>query len=171
MKERRFFINERIRAEKIRLISEDGGQRGIVSKEKALQEARNAGLDLIEVGYNNGLSICKIMDYGKYRYSQNKKEKERRKNQKTIQVKEIKLRPATDDHDFAFKANQSRKFLEDGQKIKIVLNFRGREVLHPEIGMDTITKFADILRDFSFVERRPFIEGKKIVMVIAPLKK
>ncbi|MEW6102389.1 MAG: translation initiation factor IF-3 [bacterium] len=171
MKEKRLFINEAIRAPKIRLIDQNGNQKGVVSRYEALQEARNAGLDLVEVSFDNSISVCKIMDYGKYMYSQNKKAKEGKKKQKAIQVKEVKLRPSTDEHDFTFKANQSKKFLENGCKIKVVLNFKGREIVHSEIGMNTITKFADCLKDFSFVEKRPYFEGKRIVMVIAPAKK
>lgn len=171
MKERRLFINEKIGASKISLIDQNGSQRGVVSREKALEEARKAFLDLVEVAYDNELSICRIMDYGKYKYEQNKKVKDRRKKQKTIQIKEVKLRPATDSHDFQFKATNARKFLEDGQKIKVVLSFRGREMAHPEIGMDVITKFAENLADFSVIERRPYSEGKRIIMTLVPLKK
>lgn len=171
MKERRLFINEGIRAPKIRLIDKSGNQRGVVEREKALEEARRFGLDLVEVAYNNGVSICKIMDYGKYKYEQNKKVKDGKKRQKTIQIKEIKLRPATDDHDFQFKANQARKFLEDGQKIKIILKFRGREIVHSDIGMNLITKFADTLKDVCIIERRPHLEERRITMVVVPLLK
>lgn len=170
MKDRRL-VNEAITAPKIRLIDENGKQKGIVERERALEEARKAGLDLVEVAYDNGLSICKIMDYGKYRYEQNKSAKRGRKKQKTIQIKEIKLRPNIDDHDFQSKANQARKFLEDGQKVRINLNFRGREILHSEIGMDVITRFADSLKDVSIVEKRASLEGKMITMQIGPLKK
>ncbi|MEW6481408.1 MAG: translation initiation factor IF-3 [bacterium] len=170
MKDKRLFINKNIRAERIRLISQDGNQKGVVSKKEALEEARKANLDLVEIAHDNSISVCKIMDYGKYMYCQNKKAKEGKKKQKIIQIKEIKLRPSTDDHDFAFKVNQSKKFLENGQKIKVVLNFKGREIVHSEIGMDTITRFSNCLKDFSFIERRPYFEGKRIVMVIAPVK-
>lgn len=164
-------INEEIRASSIRLIDEHGRQKGIVEKTKALEEARRVGLDLVEVAYNNGVSICKIVDYGKYRYEQNKKAKEGKKKQKTIQIKEIKLRPNTDDHDFQFKINKAKKFLEGGQKIRIILSFRGREILHSDIGMGLITKFADAIKDVSLVEMRPYLEGKRITMQIVPLKK
>lgn len=170
MKERRL-VNEEIRAPRIRLIDENGKQRGIVERKNALEEAKKVGLDLVEVAYNNGLSVCKIMDYGKYRYEQNKNAKRGRRKQKTIQIKEIKLRPNTDDHDFQFKANQARKFLEDGQKIRIILNFKGREIVHPEIGMNLIIRFADSLKDTSIVEKRAYLEGKRITMEIVPLKK
>lgn len=170
MKERRFFINEQIRTTKIRLIGQDGSQKGIVERGKALEEAAKAGLDLVEVAWNNGVSICRIIDYGKYRYEQNKKARDGRKKQKTIQIKEIKLRPNIDEHDFQFKTLQARKFLENDQKIKIVLTFRGREIIHSDIGMNVVGKFADALKDISFVEKRPYLEGKRITMVIVPLK-
>jgi len=170
LKERRFLINENIRAAKIRLIDQNGKQKGIFERIKALEEARRLGLDLVEVGWNEGVSICRIMDYGKYKYEQNKKIKDGKKKQKVIQIKEIKLRPATNSHDFSFKANQGRKFLKNGQKIKVVLNFKGREIVHPEIGMDVITRFADVLKDVSVIERRPYSEEKRIVMVLAPVK-
>lgn len=171
MKERRFFINEQIRATKVRLIGQDGSQKGIVERGKALEEAAKAGLDLVEVAWNNGVSICRIIDYGKYRYEQNKKARDGRKKQKTTQIKEIKLRPNIDEHDFQFKTLQARKFLENDQKIKIVLTFRGREIIHSDRGMNVVGKFADALKDISFVEKRPYLEGKRITMVIVPLKK
>jgi translation initiation factor IF-3 len=136
-----------------------------------LDEARRLGLDLIEVASDSDPPVCKIIDYGKYQYEQKKKIRESKKKQRMIQVKEIKLRPQIAEHDFSFKARQAKRFLEAGQKIKTTLFFRGREIVHPEIGRDIMLRLAEVLKDHSVIETRPTLEGKRMVMVLAPVTK
>jgi len=143
-----------------------GRQVGIVPIKSAMNMAKEMGLDLVEVASNPEIPVAKIMDYGKYLYEQNKKVKK----QKTKDIKEIKLRPGIKDYDLNVKVEQSKKFLAEDRKIRTILTFRGREILHKEMGMDVVMKFSDLLRDFSVVETRPSYEGNRIIMVIAPKK-
>ncbi len=141
---------------------------GVVSLRDALYAAEEAGLDLVEVSPNADPPVCKILDYGKYKYEAQKKANEARKKQKVIEVKEIKLRPNIDDHDYEIKMRAMRKFLEEGDKVKVTMRFRGREMAHQDIGMNVLVKVRDQLEDLGKVEQMPRLEGKQMIMVLAP---
>ncbi|MGQ9548433.1 MAG: translation initiation factor IF-3 [Roseiflexus sp.] len=167
----RLRINNRIRAREVRLIDENGAQVGIVPIRDALSMAEERGLDLVEVAPNAVPPVCRILDYGKFRYEQSKKEREARKNQKQVEVKQIRLEPKTDEHDLEVKAKQARRFLLEGDKVKFNLRFRGREIFHQEIGMDMLERMAEELRDISVVEQRPTMEGRVLTLLLAPNQK
>ena len=164
----RLRINNRIRARDVRLIDDEGAQVGILPLRDALMMAEERGLDLVEVAPNAVPPVCRIMDYGKFRYEQTKKEREARKNQKQIELKEVRLKPKTDDHDLDVKAKQARKFLLGGDKVKFTVRFRGREIFHPDIGLAMLEQMAEELRDISTVEQRPLMEGKALSLLLAP---
>ncbi|WP_333713359.1 translation initiation factor IF-3 [Yoonia sp.] len=164
-------INERIRAAEIRLIGADGENVGVVSPERALVMAEEAGLDLVEISPNATPPVCKIMDYGKFKYETQKKEAEARKKQKTIEIKEIKFRPNTDSHDYDVKMKNVFKFLENGDKVKITLRFRGREMAHQELGRELLERVAEDTKEHGKVENFPKMEGRQMVMLIGPLSK
>ncbi|MGA1842495.1 MAG: translation initiation factor IF-3 [bacterium] len=161
-------INNRIRAEEVRVIDQEGKQIGILKLPVALEMAEQAGLDLVEVAPLAKPPVCKIMDYGKYKYQQHKRAQEAKKNQKIIHIKEIKLRPKTDLHDIGFKLNHARKFLSDGNKVKITIIFRGREMTHPDIGNELLDRVASDIEDLAVVEQRPRMEGRNMTMILAP---
>jgi translation initiation factor IF-3 len=163
-------INERIRGGDIRLIGADGENIGVVSPERALYLAEEAGLDLVEISPNAVPPVCKIMDYGKFKYETQKKEAEARKNQKVIEIKEIKFRPGTDTHDYDVKMRSVFKFLEEGDKVKITLRFRGREMAHQELGKQLLDKIAEDVKTAGKIESFPRLEGRQMVMMIAPAK-
>nr|WP_221928948.1 MULTISPECIES: translation initiation factor IF-3 [Tepidiphilus] len=163
-------VNEEIDAPQVRLIGEDGEQLGIVSLAKALAVAEEAGLDLVEIAPMANPPVCKVMDYGKYRYQEQKKAHEARLKQKQIQVKEIKLRPGTDENDYQIKLRNLRRFLEEGDKAKVTLRFRGRELSHQELGMRQLERVREDLADVGVVEQMPRLEGRQMVMIIAPKK-
>lgn len=163
-------INEEIRADKVRLIDPEGNMLGVVSVREALVKAEEYGLDLVEIASVADPPVCKILDFGKYKYEQQKKAAEARKKQKTIDVKEIKIRPAIEGHDYGVKLKNARRFLEEGDKVKVTMRFRGREMSHQEIGMNLLERFRDDLLDLGKVESQPKFEGKQIVMVMAPEK-
>lgn len=163
-------INERIRGGEIRLIGADGENIGVVSPERALYLAEEAGLDLVEISPNAVPPVCKIMDYGKYKYETQKKEAEARKNQKIIEIKEIKFRPGTDTHDYEVKMRSVFKFLEEGDKVKITLRFRGREMAHMEIGKALLDRIAEDVKTAGKIESFPRLEGRQMVMMISPAK-
>jgi translation initiation factor IF-3 len=163
-------INERIRGGEIRLIGANGENVGVVSPDRALYLAEEAGLDLVEISPNAVPPVCKIMDYGKYKYETQKKEAEARKNQKVIEIKEIKFRPGTDTHDYEVKMRSVFKFLEEGDKVKITLRFRGREMAHMEIGKALLDRIADDVKAIGKIESFPRLEGRQMVMMIAPAK-
>ncbi|PMP82491.1 MAG: translation initiation factor IF-3 [Roseiflexus castenholzii] len=167
----RLRINNRIRAREVRLIDENGAQVGIVPIRDALLMAEERGLDLVEVAPNAVPPVCRILDYGKFRYEQSKKEREARKNQKQVDVKQIRLEPKTDEHDLDVKAKQARRFLLDGDKVKFNLRFRGREIFHQEIGLEMLERMAEELRDVSVVEQRPTMEGRVLTLLLAPNQK
>jgi translation initiation factor IF-3 len=152
------------------LIGEDGEQLGVVPLAKALAVAEEAGLDLVEIAPMANPPVCKVMDYGKYRYQEQKKAQEARLKQKQIQVKEIKLRPGTDENDYQIKLRNLRRFLEEGDKAKVTLRFRGRELSHQELGMRQLERIREDLADIGVVEQMPRLEGRQMVMVIAPKK-
>lgn len=164
----RLRINNRIRARDVRLIDEDGTQVGVVSIREALILAEERGLDLVEVAPNAVPPVCRVMDYGKFRYEQTKKEREARKNQKQIELKEVRLKPKTDDHDLGVKSRQARKFLLSGDKVKFTVKFRGREIFHPDIGMAMLEQMAEELRDIATIEQKPLMEGRALSLMLAP---
>ncbi len=164
-------MNEEIRASNVRLVGADGGQRGIVSRSDALAEARAAGLDLVMVAPDAEPPVCKVMDYGKHLFELKKTKAAQRKKQKQTQVKEMKFRPGTEEGDYQVKLRNLKRFLDEGDKAKVSLRFRGREVVHPEIGMQLMTRIADDLSDLSSVEAEPKFEGRQVIMVLAPKKK
>lgn len=143
---------------------------GVVTAREGLERAVEAGLDLVEVSPNADPPVCKILNYGKYRYEIQKKAKEAKKKQKVIQVKEIKMRPATDDHDYDTKMRSAKRFLEEGDKVKFSLRFRGREMAHQQLGIAMLKRVMEDLKDLAEIEMRPRMEGKQATMIVAPLK-
>jgi translation initiation factor IF-3 len=163
-------INQQIRAEKIRLIGADGSMLGITNVREGLAAAEAAGLDLVEISPNAEPPVCKVLDYGKYKYAEQKKLQEARKKQKVIQLKEIKLRPGIDKHDLEIKLRAAHKFLDEGDKVKFTLRFRGREMAHQEIGYALLQRVKETLADKIKVEHEPSMEGRQVVMVVASAK-
>lgn len=161
-------INEEIREKEVRVIDTDGSQLGIMETAKALEIAYSKDLDLVCMSPNAAPVVCKIMDYGKYRFDQAKREKESRKNQKVVEMKEIRLGLSIDTHDFETKGNHAKKFLQDGHKVKVSIRFRGRELGHPEIGLDNMNRFAEYCSEFSVVEKPAKMEGRNMLMFLAP---
>jgi translation initiation factor IF-3 len=161
-------INQRIRAKEIRLISQDGEQLGIVALDQALAMGEEAGLDVVEVAPNARPPVCKLMDYGKYKYLQKQKAKEAKKNQSQIQLKEVKLRPKTDTHDRDVKKRHIIRFLQEGNKAKVTLIFRGREIHHKELGARILRELAEDIADVAVVEKMPSMEGRSMIMILAP---
>ena len=164
-------INEEIRVPKIRLIDVDNENKGIVSTSEALAMASEAGLDLVEISPTGKPPVCRIMDYGKFRFDESKKAAEARKKQKQVQVKEIKFRPGTDDGDYKIKLKKLTEFLEEGDKAKVTVRFRGREMAHRELGMEVLKRVETDLTELGVVEQFPKLEGRQMVMVMAPKKK
>ncbi len=152
----------------VRLIDQHGNMVGVVSKSKALDMAYEAGLDLVEVAASADPPVCKILDYGKYKYAEQKKRSEARKKQKVIEVKEIKLRPNIDKNDYAVKMRSIVRFLQEGDKVKVTMRFRGREMVHQEIGMNVLNRVRSELEDLAKVEQFPQLEGRQMTMVMSP---
>lgn len=163
-------INDRIRSPEIRLIGADGDNVGVVSPERGMELADDAGLDLVEISPNASPPVCKIMDFGKFKYEQQKRESEARKKQKIIEVKEVKFRPNTDTHDYEVKMRNVTRFLEAGDKVKVTLRFRGREMAHQNLGRDLLERVADDIQELGKVENMPRMEGRQMVMMIGPAK-
>jgi len=161
-------VNREIDARSIRLVGPEGEMIGVVTLREGLVMAEEAGLDLVEVSPNAEPPVCKILDFGKFKYEAQKKKNEAKKKQKVIEVKEIKLRPNIDDNDYGVKMRNMRKFLEEGDKVKVTLRFRGRELAHQDLGMKVLEKVRDDLEDLGKVEQIPKMEGRQMVMVIAP---
>jgi len=161
-------INERIRGGDIRLIGADGENIGVVSPDRALYLAEEAGLDLVEISPTAVPPVCKIMDYGKFKFETQKKEAEARRNQKVIEIKEVKFRPGTDTHDYDVKMRSVFKFLEEGDKVKVTLRFRGREMAHQQLGRQLLDKIADDVKADGKIESMPRLEGRQMVMMIGP---
>lgn len=159
-------MNEAIDSPKVRVISGDGDQIGILPIRQALEIAEKEGLDLVEVAPNSKPPVCKIMDYGKFKYEQSKKEKIVKKRQQIIHVKEIRLRPKIETHDFDFKIKHARKFIENGDKVKVTVTFRGRELSHLEFGKDLLKRFEDELADIAKVEKPAYLEGRNMVLLL-----
>lgn len=161
-------VNDGIRARELRVIDGEGNQLGIKSKADALQIAEAAGLDLVLVSPNAQPPVARIMNYGKFRFEQQKKEREVRKNQKVVTIKEVRLSPTIDDNDFQTKLRNGRKFLEKGDKVKVSIRFKGRAITHKEIGQRVLEKFADEAADVSTVEARPKMDGRSMFLMLAP---
>ncbi|MEM9191033.1 MAG: translation initiation factor IF-3 [Myxococcota bacterium] len=161
-------INDRIRIPEIRVIGADGGMLGILRTDEAKRMAREASLDLVEVDPKANPPVCKIMDYGRFKYEKKKQEAEARKRQTKVELKEVKLRPKTDDHDVEFKTKHVRRFLEEGNKVKITVRFRGREITHPETAQRQIDIIAEAVGDVGVVEQTSRMEGRTMTSIIAP---
>ena len=161
-------MNEDIRLERLRLVDENGEMVGVVTIREALRRAEEAGLDLVEISPNADPPVCKILDFGKFKFEQQKKASEARKKQKTVDVKEIQLRPMIGDHDYDVKLKAAKRFLEGGDKVKVVLRFRGRELSHTEIGMQLLKRMIVDLGETAKVDFEPKMEGRQVMMVLSP---
>lgn len=161
-------INEQIRAKEVRVIDADGTQLGILATKKALDMAYDKGLDLVEIAPTSVPPVCRIMDYGKYRFDKEKKEKEQKKKQQTVELKEVQLSCRIDTHDFETKLNHALKFLTQGHKVKVSVKFKGREMAHTEIGLEVIKKFGEACTEIGVIEKQPALDGRQMLMFIAP---
>ena len=161
-------INDEIRIPQVQLVDTDGINRGVVDIEEARQLAFEAGLDLVEISPNSQPPVVKILDYGKYKFQAQKKASEARKKQKTVEVKEIKMRPSIDIHDYDTKMKAARRFLDEGDKVKMTLRFRGREMAHQELGLQLLFRVRDDLTEMAKVEAEPRLEGRQMIMILAP---
>ncbi len=163
-------VNDRVRANEIRLIGPEGQNVGVTTPDRALELAQQVGLDLVEISPNATPPVCKIMDYGKFKYEQQKRESEAKKKQRTIEVKEVKFRPNTDTHDYDVKMKNVVRFLEGGDKVKVTLRFRGREMAHQNLGRELLERVAADTTEIGKVENMPKMEGRQMVMMIGPVK-
>jgi len=161
-------INEDIRDKEVRLISEDGEQMGIMSAQDALEIAYEKDLDLVKISPNAKPPVCKFMDYGKYRFEQAKREKEARKNQHVVEIKEIRMSPGIDTHDFNVKLRNGQKFLNEGNRLKVTVRFRGREMAHTDIGANHLKKFAECCDEIASIDKNPKMEGRHMSMFLSP---
>jgi len=166
----KYRINHQIRASQVRLIDADGAHMGVVPLSKALEAARVRGLDLVEVSPAAAPPVVRVMDYGKFLYQRSKRERESRRAQKQIEVKEIRLRPKTTEHHKSFKVRDARRWLEEGMKVKVRIRFRGREVTYPEIAREQLAEIAEELSDVAVIEQEPDLEGRTMLMVLAPAR-
>ena len=164
-------INRAIRAREVRVVDDEGEQLGVMDLDSALAAAEERGLDLVEVSPNADPPVCRVMDYGTYKYQQSKRAAEAKKKQVKVEVKEVKMRPKTEEHDFQFKLKNARRFLEAGNKVKFTIMFRGREVTHPEFGRKLLERLVDEVSDIAQAESRPNMSGRFMSMVVGPLKK
>lgn len=160
-------INEQIRVSKVQVISETGEKLGVLDIRDAIIAAEDRDLDLVLVAPNGNPPVCKIMNYGKYKFEQSKKEKEARRNQKGFETKEIRITPNIDEHDFQFKCKNARKFIQDGNKVKVTVRFRGRELNYVKTGEDVLNRFAENLEDVAIIEKKPLLEGKNMFIILA----
>lgn len=161
-------MNDEIRDKEIRVVGDDGSQLGLMSSKDALKLAEEQGLDLVKIAPQATPPVCRIMDYGKFRYEQAKRDKEQRKNQKIVDVKEVRMSLNIDIHDFDTKVNQAKKFLSGGDKVKVSVRFRGREMAHPELGNSLLERFKDACTEDGSVDKEPKLEGRSLAMFIAP---
>lgn len=161
-------INEDIRDKEVRLIDSDGSMLGVMPTKDAQKLAQSKTLDLVKIAPTAEPPVCRIMDYGKFMFEQQKKDKEARKNQKIVTLKEVRLTPSIEDHDFEFKLKNAVKFLQDGDKVKVSVKFRGREMHHTSIGAQVLAKFTEGIKDVGIVDKKPKLEGKSMVMIINP---
>lgn len=164
-------INERIRAREVRLIGANGEQLGVLPLLEALRVAREQGVDLVEVAPNATPPVCRLMDYGRFKYEQTKKEREARKHQKVVLLKEVRLTPKTDEHDIEFKTRTILRFLKDGDKVKVTVRFKGREMAHPQLGRQVLEAIAQNLKGVASIERTPLMEGRTMSMIVTPGEK
>jgi translation initiation factor IF-3 len=163
-------INEEIRAREVRLIGPDNQNVGVVSISEALQVAREADLDLVEVAPNSDPPVCRVLDYGKFLYEKAKKDREARRAQTKVEIKEIRLRPKTSEHHRGFKVRNARRWLEEGKKVRVRIRFRGREITYPEIALGDLKEIAAELSDVGTIEQAPNMEGRTMLMTLAPMK-
>ncbi|MFA5384812.1 MAG: translation initiation factor IF-3 [Eubacteriales bacterium] len=163
-----FRVNEEIKVKEVRMVDSDGNQLGIMSMASALRLAEEKEKDLVEIAPQAKPPVCRLMDYGKYKYEQSKREKEARKKQHIVSIKEIKLRPGIEEHDFLVKASNVVRFLKDGDKVKATIMFRGREIVHPRLGQNILDRLAEHVKEFSTIERHARLEGKNMIMILAP---
>jgi translation initiation factor IF-3 len=163
-------VNQQIRISPVRVIDPEGNQLGILPIEKALETAESLGLDLVEVAPLARPPVCRIMDYGKFRYEEQRKAREARKKQHHVDLKEVKMRPGIEEHDFEFKVRHARRFLEEGNKVKVTMMFRGRQMARPELGREVLERMVKVIADIGKVESAPAMEARSMTMVIAPLK-
>ncbi len=163
-------INEEIRCKEVRLVDDEGQQLGVMPPREAAKIAAEKGLDLVEVAPTAMPPVCRIMNYGKFKYEQSKKEREAKKNQKVITVKEVKLRPNIEENDFQTKARNAVKFLQSGDKVKVTIMFRGREITHPELGKNLCDRLAQEVQGFAKIEKEAKVEGRNMIMILAPVK-
>ena len=163
-------MNEQIRISPIRLIDEGGGQIGIVSLDEARTRAAQRGLDLVEVAPDSRPPVVRMMDYGKYKYKAARAAREARRKQHTVQIKEVKFRPGIEDHDYEFKLRHARRFLQEGNKVKLTMMFRGRQVTHPELGREVLLRLTNDLSEWAKVEQYPNFEGRQMSMILTPVK-
>jgi len=161
-------VNERIKAREVRLVGEKGEQLGIMPLYQAQEVARQNNIDLVEVAATAVPPVCRLLDYGKYKYEQTKKEREARRGQKVSLVREVRLRPKVGDHDFEAKARSVRKLLGEGNKVRVTMMFRGREIMHPEIGVRLLQRMTESLKEAASVERQPLMDGRRMVMILSP---
>ena len=161
-------VNHRIRVPEVRVVAEDGSNLGVLPTEEALRRAQDLSLDLVEVNPKASPPVCKILDFGKYKYEEKKRAREAKRRQTTIEVKEIKLRPKTDDHDLNVKIRHARKFFESGNKVKVVCRFRGREITHPEVARRQLEFIISKVEDLASLEQSPTMEGRSMTIVLAP---
>ena len=162
-------VNERIRAREVRLVAEKGEQLGIMPLEQALEIARKHNLDLVEVAPTAVPSVCRLLDYGKYKYEQEKKEREAKKSQRASLLRQVRLRPKIDDHDFEAKTKIVRKLLAEGDKVKLTMIFRGREITHPEIGWRLLQRMSEALKEVATADSQPSMEGRSMNMILSPI--
>lgn len=161
-------LNERIRAPQVRVVDEDGKQLGLMTSRQANDIARERNLDLVEVAPQANPPVCRIIDYGKYKYEQSKREGEAKKKQKAAELKGIRMRPRIDEHDLMTKVNHARKFLSEGDKVKVTMLFRSREATHPEFARKSMDRLADEVKEVGIVERPPILEGRQMTMILSP---
>jgi translation initiation factor IF-3 len=161
-------INHRIRVPEVRVVAEDGSNLGVLPTDEALRRAQEVGLDLVEVNPKAAPPVCKILDFGKFKYEEKKKQRDAKRKQTVVEVKEVKIRPKTDDHDLMVKVRAARKFLESGNKVKVTCRFRGREITHPERAQMQFEAFLGKVDDLANVEQTPLMEGKNMALVLAP---
>jgi translation initiation factor IF-3 len=161
-------VNHRIRVPEVRVVAEDGSNLGVMTTDEALRRAHAKGLDLVEVNPKSAPPVCKILDFGRYKYEEKKKQREAKRRQTVVEVKEIKLRPKTDDHDLGVKVRAARKFLEGGNKVRVVCRFRGREITHPELANQQLDIFISKLDDVANLDQRPTMEAKAMAIVLGP---
>lgn len=163
-------VNEEIRTREVRLVGDQGEQLGIVSIREALTIAQERQVDLVEVSPTARPPVCRLMDYGKFKYEQAKRDRDARKKQKVVNIKELKMRPAIEDHDFDVKVKNAQRFLTEGDKVKCTMIFRGREIVHAQLAQTTMNKLAALVADVGVIERAPRVEGRAMIMILAPKK-